>query len=59
VLGRFPLEERALQRNRLEDVVRYMDAWADLLAEQLQPKLEQAANPAPEAGQARARARAA
>lgn len=35
VLRRFPLEERGLDHRRREDVVRYLEAWADLLEEQL------------------------
>ena len=34
VLRRFPVGERALSFRRREDVVRYMEAWAELLDEQ-------------------------
>lgn len=35
VLTRLPLEERYLKHNVRDDVVKYMNAWADLLEEQL------------------------
>jgi hypothetical protein len=35
ILRRFPLGERTLDHRRREDVVRYMDAWADMLEEEL------------------------
>ncbi|MCZ7679000.1 MAG: hypothetical protein M5U28_09700 [Sandaracinaceae bacterium] len=35
VLRRFPLGERALDHRRREDVVRYLEAWAELLEERL------------------------
>lgn len=35
VVRRFPLGERALDFRRREDVVRYLEAWADLLEERL------------------------
>ena len=37
VLRRFPVEERALSHRDRADVVRYMDAWADLLEAKLEP----------------------
>jgi hypothetical protein len=35
VLLRLPLDQRALQYNRRDDVILYMETWADLLEEQL------------------------
>jgi hypothetical protein len=35
VLARLPAERRHLRRNRRDDVILYMETWADLLAEQL------------------------
>ncbi len=42
VLRRLPPGERHLRRNRREDVVRYMRAWADLLAEEIRERNPQA-----------------
>ncbi|QHV95575.1 hypothetical protein [Spirosoma endbachense] len=39
VLLRFPLEARYLKHNVRDDVVSYMNAWADLLEEQLLSKI--------------------
>ncbi|QIP11598.1 hypothetical protein G8759_02605 [Spirosoma aureum] len=39
VLLRFPLEARYLKHNIRDDVVSYMNAWADLLEEQLLSKI--------------------
>jgi hypothetical protein len=39
VLARFPLEKRFLKHNLREDVVAYMNAWAELLEEQLLEKI--------------------
>ncbi|MCC5612808.1 hypothetical protein LC612_40515 [Nostoc sp. CHAB 5834] len=39
VLARFPLEARYLKHNVRDDVVAYMNAWADLLEEQLLEKI--------------------
>lgn len=39
VLVRFPLEARFLKHNVRDDVVAYMNAWADLLEEQLLEKI--------------------
>ena len=39
VLARFPLEKRYLQYNVREDVIGYMDAWAEFLEEQLLEKI--------------------
>ncbi|MGF7215986.1 hypothetical protein GGR92_002126 [Spirosoma lacussanchae] len=39
VLARFPLEKRYLKHNVRDDVVAYMNAWADLLEEQLLAKI--------------------
>ncbi|AQG82040.1 hypothetical protein [Spirosoma montaniterrae] len=39
VLMRFPVEERFLKHNVRDDVVAYMNAWADLLEEQLLEKI--------------------
>ena len=38
ILLQFPFEKRNLQHNKKEDVVRYLDAWANLLEEQLIPQ---------------------
>ncbi|MFD2936105.1 hypothetical protein [Spirosoma flavum] len=39
VLLRFPFEERFLKHNVREDVIKYMNAWAELLEEQLLEKI--------------------
>ena len=39
VLVRFPLEKRHLKHNVRDDVVAYMNAWADLLEEQILEKI--------------------
>ena len=39
VLLRFPLEKRYLKHNVRNDVIAYMNAWADLLEEQLLEKI--------------------
>lgn len=39
VLIRFPLEVRHLKHNVRDDVVAYMNAWADLLEEQILEKI--------------------
>ncbi len=39
VLVRFPIEKRFLKHNVRDDVVAYMNAWADLLEEQLLDKI--------------------
>ena len=39
VLLRFPLEKRFLKHNVREDVISYMNAWAELLEEQLLDKI--------------------
>lgn len=39
VLARFPLEARYLKHNVRDDVVAYMNAWAELLEEQLLEKI--------------------
>jgi hypothetical protein len=39
VLLRFPLEKRYLKQNVREDVVAYMNAWAEMLEEQLLEKI--------------------
>lgn len=39
ILVRFPLEQRFLKHNVRNDVVLYMNAWADLLEEQLLQKI--------------------
>ncbi len=39
VLTRFPAEKRHLKHNVRDDVVAYMNAWADLLEEQLLEKI--------------------
>ncbi|WP_080238163.1 hypothetical protein [Spirosoma rigui] len=39
VLVRFPIEARYLKHNVRDDVVAYMNAWADLLEEQLLEKI--------------------
>ncbi|WP_018619333.1 hypothetical protein [Spirosoma luteum] len=39
ILTRFPIEKRFLKHNLREDVVTYMNAWADLLEEQLLEKI--------------------
>ncbi|MBC3785131.1 hypothetical protein [Spirosoma utsteinense] len=39
VLARFPLEARYLKHNVRDDVVAYMNAWAELLKEQLLEKI--------------------
>lgn len=43
VLARLPQQRRYLQRNRREDVVAYMEAWADLLEQQLLAAADSAA----------------
>ena len=40
VLVRFPIEKRFLKHNLREDVVAYMNAWAELLEEQLLEKIQ-------------------
>ncbi|GAB4028630.1 hypothetical protein [Spirosoma koreense] len=39
VLVRFPIEKRFLKHNVREDVIAYMNAWAELLEEQLLEKI--------------------
>jgi hypothetical protein len=39
VLTRFPIEKRFLKHNLREDVVAYMNAWAELLEDQLLEKI--------------------
>ena len=39
VLIRFPLEARYLKHNVRDDVVAYMNAWADLMEEQILEKI--------------------
>ncbi|MVM40402.1 hypothetical protein GO730_26685 [Spirosoma sp. HMF3257] len=39
ILGRFPIEKRFLRHNVREDVMAYMNAWAELLEEQLLAKI--------------------
>lgn len=39
VLARFPLEKRFLKHNVREDVIAYMNAWAEMLEEQLLAKI--------------------
>ena len=39
VLLRFPLEQRYLKHNVRQDVIAYMNAWADLLEEELLEKI--------------------
>lgn len=39
VLARFPLEKRFLKHNVRKDVISYMNAWAELLEEQLLEKI--------------------
>jgi len=39
VLLRFPFEERFLKQNVREDVIKYMNAWAELLEDQLLEKI--------------------
>jgi len=39
VLTRFPIEDRFLKHNVRDDVVKYMNSWADLLEEQLLEKI--------------------
>ena len=46
VLARLPPGERHLQRNRREDLIRYLEAWAELLREQLDRRLREAGNAA-------------
>lgn len=46
VLARLPPGERHLQRNSREDLIRYLDAWAELLREQLDRRLREAGNAA-------------
>ena len=45
-LARLPLGERHLERNSREDLIRYLDAWAELLREQLDRRLREAGNAA-------------
>lgn len=39
VLHRFPIGKRFLKHNKRDDVIAYMNAWADLLEEQLLTKI--------------------
>jgi len=39
ILRRLPLSERNLQKNKREDVIKYMRIWADFLQDQLSEKI--------------------
>ncbi len=39
MLVRFPFEKRHLKHNKREDVIAYMNTWAELLEEQLLEKI--------------------
>lgn len=48
ILRRFPVEERGdLRRNRRDDVVRYLVAWAEILEERLMSRLTPVVEPGP------------
>lgn len=40
VLRRLPLEQRYLKHNRREDVILYLQTWAEMLEEQISEKIE-------------------